>query len=125
LGSIACEEGNHSAAHAGYRESLEISANLGHRRGIARVLEGLACLALAKGDARRALSAAASAARLRKLISAPLTPQDQVKLDQRLQPAWESLSEPDGKSAWEAGWAMVLESAIEYSACNPESATSG
>jgi predicted ATPase/DNA-binding winged helix-turn-helix (wHTH) protein len=123
LGSIACEEGDHSAAHAGYRESLEISSSLGHRRGIARVLEGLACLALAKGDARHALSVAAAAAHLRKLISAPLTPQDQLKLDQRLQPAWESLSEPDGKSAWEAGSAMALESAVEYSAHNPESAT--
>ncbi len=115
LGLIACERGEYSAARARYRESLSIFASLGHKRGVARVLEGLACLALARADAARALSVTAAAAHLRTLIGAPLTPADQSKLDQNLQGAWSVLSELEGKKAWEAGWSMTQESAVEYS----------
>ena len=92
-----------------------IFSRLGHKRGIARVLEGLACLALARGDPARALSVTAAAARLRTLIGAPLTPADQLKLDQHLQRGWALLSEQEGKKAWEKGWTMTQESAVEYS----------
>jgi len=112
------------AAHAAYREALEIFAGLGHRRGIARVLEGSACLALAQGQAERALRLAASAAHLRKLIGAPLHQPEQFKLDQTLLTAWETLSEVDGKSAWAKGAAMSLQRAIQYSLEEPESAIS-
>ncbi|HKU27110.1 MAG TPA: tetratricopeptide repeat protein [Candidatus Sulfotelmatobacter sp.] len=115
LGSIACELGDHDSAHEAYRESLEIFTRLEHRRGIARVLEGLACAALAAGDTRRALCIAASAAHLREVISAPLTPAEQLNLDQRLRSAWKDLSDSEAKRAWDEGWAMLLPSAIRYS----------
>jgi len=115
LGSIDCEQGDHLAAHAAYREALELFAGLGHRRGMARGLEGLACLALAQGHAARALRLASAAMRLRRLISAPLPQAEQVKLDRTLLAAWQSLSERDGKDAWSEGSAMSLERAIEYS----------
>jgi predicted ATPase/DNA-binding winged helix-turn-helix (wHTH) protein len=123
LGSIDCEQGDHLAAHAAYREALELFAGLGHRRGMARGLEGLACLALAQGYAARALKLAAAAARLRRLISAPLPQAEQVKLDRTLLAAWQSLSERDGKDAWSEGSAMSLERAIEYSMEDPDPAT--
>jgi predicted ATPase/DNA-binding winged helix-turn-helix (wHTH) protein len=122
LGYIDCEHGDHSAAQAAYREALEIFSGLGHRRGIARTLEGYACLALARGQAARALTLAAAAAHLRQLISAPLTQAEQLKLDGMLFPAWESLSEREGKGAWEEGAGMSLEKAIQFS-LEPESAT--
>ena len=121
LGYIDCEQGDHLAAHAAYREALEIFAGLGHRRGMARALEGSACLALAQGHAARALKLAAAAAHLRRLISAPLPQAEQSKLDQTLLPAWESLSEAEGKRAWAEGSAMSLEKAIQYSLEEPES----
>ena len=114
LGYIECEQGNHSAAHTAYREAMEIFLGLGHQRGMARALEGCACLALAQGDAERALTLAAAAAHLRQLISAPLPQAEQFKLDQMLVPAWKSLSEPEGKRAWQIGFAMTLEKAIQY-----------
>ena len=43
LGYIDCEQGNHLAAHTAFREAMELFATLGHRRGMARVLEGYAC----------------------------------------------------------------------------------
>jgi tetratricopeptide (TPR) repeat protein len=115
LAYIDCEQGDHLAAHAACREALEIFAGLRHRRGIARTLEGCACLALAEGHAERALKLAAAAAHLRQSISAPLPQAEQGKLDQTLLPAWKSLGEGEAKRAWAEGSAMSLEHAIQYS----------
>jgi predicted ATPase/DNA-binding winged helix-turn-helix (wHTH) protein len=123
LAYIDCEQGDHLAAHAACREALKIFAGLGHRRGMARALEGSAYLALAQAHAERALKLAAAASHLRQLIRAPLHQAEQSRLDQTLVPAWEALSQAEGKRAWEEGSAMSLEQAIEYSLEEPESAT--
>jgi hypothetical protein len=94
---------------------LQIFAGLGHRRGTARALEGTACLALAEGQAARALKLAAAATHLRQLVSAPLPPTEQQRLDQTLSPAWKALSDTQGKHAWAEGFAMNLEKAVHYS----------
>jgi predicted ATPase/DNA-binding winged helix-turn-helix (wHTH) protein len=114
LGTIACELGEHSAAFANFRESLDIFASLEHRRGIARVLEGLACHALASGDARRAISVVAAASHLRNVVSAPLPPAEQSKLDQKMLSAWQQVGELEGKKAWTEGSAMTLDNAIRH-----------
>jgi predicted ATPase/DNA-binding winged helix-turn-helix (wHTH) protein len=115
LGYIDCEQGNHLGGHTAFREAMELFAGLGHRRGMARVLEGYACLALAEAHAARALTLAAAAAQLRRLISAPLPLAEQSKFDRWLTPAWETLSEAEGKDAWEKGAAMSPETAMQYS----------
>ena len=114
LGYVACEQSDHETAHAAYRECLEIYTTLGHKRGIARALEGFACSAWARGEPARALSLAAAAARVRQRIGAPLLPLEQSKFDQSLSVAWQSLDERDSRAAWEQGWAMPLEEAIQY-----------
>ena len=107
-------KGTHLLRHAAFREALEIFARLGHRRGVARVLEGYACLALAEEQAERALTLAAAAAELRKLISAPLSQAEQSQLDKTLQRAWEALSESEARAPGR-GSAMSLEEAMHYS----------
>jgi tetratricopeptide (TPR) repeat protein len=119
LAYIYCAYGDHLAAHAACCEALEIFAGLGHRRGIARALEGSACLALAQGNADRALKLAGAAAHIRESISAPLNQAEQSKLDQALVAAWKSLSLTEGNRAWVEGSAMSLEHAIEYSLRQP------
>jgi len=119
IGHIDCEQGDHLAARAAYCEALEIFASLGHRRGIARALEGSAGLALARGNAARALTLAGAAAHLRELISAPLPHAEQQKLDRTLLPAWKSLGQAEGKGAWAEGSAMSLEQSIRYSLEEP------
>lgn len=114
LGAIACDQDDQPAAYAAYRESLEIFASLEHRRGVARVLEGLACLAFAGGEPHRALAIVAAAVHLRRQIGAPLPPAEQFKLDEKLVPAWDSLGQPAGKAAWAEGWAMSLDTAMQY-----------
>jgi predicted ATPase/DNA-binding winged helix-turn-helix (wHTH) protein len=125
LAYIDCAQGNYLAAHAACREALEIFAGLGHRRGIARALEGSAYVALAQGNAARALKLAAAAAHLRQSISAHLHQAEQFKLDQTLLPAWKSLTEAEGRSAWAEGSAMSLENAIQYSLAEPASTNLG
>jgi predicted ATPase/DNA-binding winged helix-turn-helix (wHTH) protein len=119
LGYINCELGDHLAAHETFREGLEIFVGLGHRRGIARALEGFAYLAVARAQAARALTLAAAAANLRRLISAPLTQAEQLKFDRTLLTAWKSLSEPEGQRAWAEGSAMDPDKAVHYSLKDP------
>ena len=125
LGYVCCEQKDYAAAHMAYQEALKIFADLGHRRGMARALEGCACLALARGDAARALKLAAAAAHARQLISAPLPQAEQLKLDQVLLRAWKSLTEPEGRDAWAEGSVMSVEKAIQYSLDEPSSVISG
>ena len=115
LAYICCEEGEHFEARAAFREALAIYTELGYQRGTARALEGCACLALARGHAARSLTLAGAAGHLRKLISAPLSPEEQAKLDRTLLPAWDALSESAAKAAWTEGFEMSLEKAIQYS----------
>ena len=119
LGYIDFEQGDYLAAHMAFREAMEIFAGLGHRRGMARVLEGYACVALAERCAARALTLAAAAAYLRRQICAPLSLAEQSKLDQWLIPAWDALTEAEGKDAWAKGSAMSLEKAMQYSLEDP------
>jgi predicted ATPase/DNA-binding winged helix-turn-helix (wHTH) protein len=122
LGYIYCEQKEYDAARAAYREALEFFAELGQRRGIARALEGCACLAAARGHATRAMTLAAAAAHLRRLISAPLPRAEQLRLDQNLLPAREVLSDADGKAAWAEGSTMSVESAIGLALHEPQPA---
>jgi hypothetical protein len=124
LAYIDCARGNHLAAHAACREALEIFAGLRHRRGIARTLEGSACLVLAQGRAEDALRLAAAAAQLRQSIGAPLPQTEQLQLDQTLLLAWRSVSDDEGKRAWAEGSAMDLENAVQYSLGELRPATS-
>jgi tetratricopeptide (TPR) repeat protein len=115
LGYIDCELGNHQGGRAAFREALEIFAGLGYRRGVARAMEGFACLALAEDHAARALTLASAAAHLRRTISAPLSRAEQSILDRTLLGAWKSLSQPKGQEAWAKGYDMSMGDAVAYS----------
>jgi predicted ATPase/DNA-binding winged helix-turn-helix (wHTH) protein len=114
LGYVECESAHYLAAHAAFREALEIFATLGHRRGMARVLEGYACLAVAQGFAARALTLAAAAAHARHLISAPLSLDDQLKLDHALLPTRKSLAQEEADEACAAGADMTMQEAMRF-----------
>jgi hypothetical protein len=113
LGSLAREQGNYSAAHSLYAESIKLFQELDHKRGIARLLECSACSAAAQHEAERSLRLAGAAAALRQNIGAPLTAAEQVKLETSLQAARQSLTDRAGKKAWSEGWALPVEKAIE------------
>jgi predicted ATPase/DNA-binding winged helix-turn-helix (wHTH) protein len=114
VGYVECEEGNHPAAHAAFCDALEIFAALGHRRGMARVLEGYACLAIVEGRPARALTLAAAAAHARQSISAPLSQAEQLRLDQSLLAARQNLEKEQANRACAAGSEMTMEEAMDY-----------
>lgn len=119
LGYLDCEQGNYAKAYAAYREAITTFAELGHRRGVARALEGFACLAQARGESTRALKLAAAATNLRRMMSTPLHQAERSKLDEKLQPAWDSLTDPQGNQAWAEGAAMDLPTAVQFSLEEP------
>jgi hypothetical protein len=125
LGSIYCEQRNFDAAETAYRGALELSFELGHRRGVARVLEGTACLAAARGQSKRALTLAGAAEHMRRLIGAPLPQAEQSQVEANLSSAWKSIDETDAKAAWAEGAAMTFESVVLYSLRDLSSATAG
>ena len=88
------------------------------------MIEGSACLALARGNAFRALKLAGAAASLRHCISAPLPQQEQAVFDRMLLPAWKALNESEAQSAWAQGAKMNLAEAIAYSVEEPGAAKS-
>ena len=90
-------------------------AELDHKRGMARALEGCACLAAAQGQAARGPRLAAVAVHLGQLIRAPLPQAEQRKLDQKLSAAREKPSEAEANRTWREGSEMPLEKAIQYS----------
>ena len=114
LGAIYCEQGNFELGETVYRGALELFSELGHRRGVARVLEGTACLAAGRGQAKRALILAGAAAHLRRVIGVPLQRAEESRLNHRLTSTWKSMNKEDGEAAWAQGFAMSIESAVQY-----------
>jgi hypothetical protein len=113
LGYLACDEDNPETAHALFEEAVAIFLELGHKRGIAKALEGFACVAAHQNNRERALKLAGAASSLRQTVGAALRPAERAKLDITLKPAWQSDSAA-ANATWMAGWRMRLEDAIRY-----------
>jgi hypothetical protein len=113
LGNLAREQRDYNAAASLYRESLSLFRELEHKRGIARLLESFACSAAAESEPERALRLAGAAAALRQSIGAPLTSDEQTKLERGLEPARTALTTTAGRTAWLEGWVTPVERAIE------------
>lgn len=111
LGNVARDQRNFAEAQALFHESLCIFQQLEHKRGIARLLECLAGSAAAQSKPERSLRLAGAASAIRQSIGAPLTSDEQAKLETSLAPARKALSK--GAKAWLEGWAMPVEEAIE------------
>ena len=92
-------------------KASEMFKELGHKRGIARVLECLAASAAAQSNAEQSLHLAGAAAALRQRLGAPLTPAEQPRLEKALEFARRTLGNAAGLTAWMEGWAMPIEQA--------------
>jgi hypothetical protein len=69
---------------------------LDHKRGIARLLDCLACLAAAQSAYERSLKLAGAAAALRETLGVSLSPGEQTKLEAKLEPARRSITNAEG-----------------------------
>lgn len=113
LAGLSWDEGENDEARRLYGESIKMFQSLGHKRGIARVLECLAANAAAQSDAVQALRFAGTAAALRERLVTPLTAAEQIKLEKVLDFARRTLGNAAGMTAWMEGWAMPVEQAIQ------------
>jgi non-specific serine/threonine protein kinase len=84
LGQLSIDEGDLAGAGDLFTQSLSLSRELGDRHGLARSPEGLAAVSTLCGQHERALRLAATAATLRDLGAAPLSPTEAALLQRRL-----------------------------------------
>jgi hypothetical protein len=114
LGYLACDQDDPATAHSFFEEAVAIFLELEHKRGIAKVLEGFAYLAVHQNNPERALTLAGAASSLRQTIGAPRRHGEEAKLDAALEAAWKNGGSAAAKATWLAGWRMQLEEAMQY-----------
>jgi hypothetical protein len=112
LARLSAAQNKHQDAERLYGESIRMFQDLGHKRGIARVLECFAVSAATQSRAEQSLRLAGAAAALRQHIGAPLIPAEQSRLDKKLESARNMLTNAAGLEAWSSGWEMSLEEAV-------------
>jgi len=115
LGNLALSVGEVARGVDYFREAAEAFQHLGgHKRGLARVIEGLAVAASLDGDAGRAIRLAGAAAALRAASGTPLTSTEQRLLSTGLEAANAALSSDERSKAWSEGWSMPADRAVAY-----------
>jgi predicted ATPase/serine/threonine protein kinase len=114
MGSVASDRGDYDQARHFYEESMVIFSGLGDVRGIAHLFEACAQIAARRGRLERALRLAGAAAALREEFSAPISRDDNTKLQQTLSSIRNSLGETASDLAWKEGQMMPAEKAIQY-----------
>lgn len=110
LGLVAWRQGDYSRATTLFGESLIMRRAQGNKAGIAECLEGFARVAQ---DPERAARLFAAAAAVRAVVGAPLPPSDRPDYDRQLNAIRNGLGQEGFAAAWEQGWAMTLEQAIQ------------
>lgn len=110
LGRLARQQGDYARAKGRYGESLALYHQLGNATFTAWCLEGVAGVAGAEGDHRRAARLCAAA--LRALARTPLPPGEQDDVDRSVLTARAELAEEVFAEEWRAGLAMAQGDAI-------------
>jgi DNA-binding CsgD family transcriptional regulator len=105
---------HHRAAAASWKEALSISRTRKNLTGAWYSLAGLSCVAGAGGDDQRALRLAAAANRLADEWSLPLPPPRPKVLEESERRARSRLGMRKSEEAWNHGWSMSIDQAIDY-----------
>jgi hypothetical protein len=112
LGHLALDRGDDQAAWTRFAESLEIFAELGYKYGIAYALEGLADVAMTKGDREQGIRLAAAAAGLRETIGVVAAAEFQARHGRALAQARSMLPADVAETAWQDGCTLSLEQIV-------------
>ena len=113
LARLAREDGDLDRARGWCREALA-TGSIG-QRAVVRVVEELAALAAASGDAPRALVLFAAASGLRNRLSMPAPPSKRSSMWRMVQDQ-RALLGPSAPDAWKRGWQMSAEQVLSYAA---------
>ena len=112
LGEVARDQGDHAAAAVYYREGLTIWAALKDRWNTTSTLDGVAMLALDRGQPERAARLFGAAVALRETVGAPLAANERADQERYVALVRVALGDEPFMVAWEAGRALTLEGAI-------------
>ena len=114
LGYTAELEGDADQAEAHHIESLTIARKIGDPRAVALPLEGLAGVAVLRGDYQRCATLLGAATALRASVDAPLPPAERVDVDRAAGAARAHLDNSAFDLAFDEGAAMTLDAACTY-----------
>jgi predicted ATPase/DNA-binding CsgD family transcriptional regulator len=123
LGWVALLRGDLGQAEALHKESLSLSGELGDSWGTLELLEGLACIAGAKGEAEKAARLFGSAEALREAMGVGPWAALRTLEERYLVGARSRLKEGAWRRAWGEGYAMSMGAAIEYALSEEEPST--
>jgi DNA-binding CsgD family transcriptional regulator len=113
-GWAALLQGDHDAARTYYAESLTLCKELDDRMIAAESLEGLACISVVEGDAKRAAKMFGAAEILREVVGFKHTPEEDALREPYLAAACSLVDEEAWEEAWVEGKTMGLQQAVEY-----------
>jgi DNA-binding CsgD family transcriptional regulator len=119
LGYIDCEEGRFDAARSRFVQMNEVVPLAGFPWGATYTLEGFARLAAAEGEALRALRLGGATVALRRIYGVSTGPGSEKLFRRSLEPAWQTLTEEAGRSAWAEGYEMTLEQTLSLALEGP------
>ena len=113
LGTVASEQGDYARARTLHGESLSILRQLGAQVGIVSSLEGIARLAHRQHQLPKAGQLWGAASSLRETLGSHL-PSAEDPSNKWIASVREALGDLAFNAAWDAGWAMTLDEAVEY-----------
>ena len=114
LGLVALGGDDHDLATQLLKESLALNRELGEKHFIAHCFEGLAGVAVTRGESERGARLLGASERIRKAIAAPLRPSERAEVDGYMASMRAELEEEAFAAAWAEGGKMTIEEAIEY-----------
>jgi predicted ATPase/class 3 adenylate cyclase len=114
LGYISLQQGDILLARNFFKESIEVSKQVGSKIGLVYALEGLASLATGEGQFKQAVQIFAFADSAREMIGDTRPANEQANVDRDLATIHAQLDEAAFAAAQAAGRAMSMEQAIEY-----------
>jgi non-specific serine/threonine protein kinase len=120
LGTVAAQQGDNERARRFFEEALLMCQDMGRKPQVIDILEGMASLAEALGDATRAGHLWGAAETAREVTGIPLTPGERALHEPYLASARSRLGEAAWEDALAKGRSMSLEEAAEYALAKDE-----
>lgn len=114
LGLAACGKGDQTLARDLLQKALRLLLELRDRYKITQILEGLAKIASAEGNAERAARILGAAEALRQAANLPLPPSERTDYEHDITALRAKLDEAAFSNVWAEGRAMTMEQAVEY-----------
>jgi hypothetical protein len=113
MGAVAASRGDLPEATRRYRDGLRRFAMVEHKRGVARLLEALACIAAQQDRPRKGLTLAAAAAALRERLGTPASTRDREILERHLQQMRAVVGDDVAESICSEARATSVEAAVK------------